>query len=133
MSGRFLDHYGMRKTALVAFAFIMAGLLLTLAQPLPIIIAGLALFSSGVFIFQAVGTVQTGVVAGRARSSAAGLYVTFYYIGGSLGAIVTGWAWAAGAWHGCVWLLMSVGVLALALGFASSRKTSISYEPSTVS
>ncbi|HKD84829.1 MAG TPA: MFS transporter [Terriglobales bacterium] len=122
MSGRFLDRYGMRRTAVVAFAFIMVGLLLTLSRPLPIIIAGLALFSSGVFIFQAVGTVQTGIVAGRARSSAAGLYVTFYYIGGSLGAIVTGWAWAADAWHGCVWLLMGVGVLALGLGFESSRK-----------
>lgn len=125
MSGRFLDRYGMRRTAVVAFAFIMVGLLLTLSRPLPLIIAGLALFSSGVFIFQAVGTVQTGVVAGRARSSAAGLYVTFYYIGGSLGAIVTGWAWAADAWHGCVWLLMVVGVLALGLGFESSRKMAV--------
>jgi YNFM family putative membrane transporter len=121
LSGRFLDRFGMRRTAVIAFAFIMVGLTLTLARPLPIIIAGLALFSSGVFIFQAVGTVQTGIVAGRARSSAAGLYVTFYYIGGSLGAIVTGWAWAADAWRGCVWLLMAVGTLALILGFESSR------------
>ena len=75
---------------------------------MPLIIAGLALFSSGVFIYQAVGTVQTGIVAGRARSSAAGLYVTFYYIGGSLGAIVTGWTWVADGWRSCVFLLMGV-------------------------
>ena len=131
MSGRFLDRYGMRRTGLIAFTFITAGLMLTLSRPLPLIIAGLALFSSGVFIFQAVGTVQTGVVAGRARSSAAGLYVTFYYIGGSLGAIVTGWAWAADAWHGCVWLLLAVGVLALGLGFESSRKVARSAQPAT--
>ena len=68
---------------------------------LPVIIVGLALFSTGVFIFQAIGTVQTGVVAGRSRSSAAGLYVTFYYIGGTLGATVTGWMWAADGWR-CV-------------------------------
>jgi len=132
MSGRFLDHYGMRRTAVMAFAFTTTGLLLTLMHPLPIIIAGLALFSSGVFIFQAVGTVQTGVVAGRARSSAAGLYVTFYYIGGSLGAIVTGWAWKADAWRGCAWLLMSMGALALALGFLSSRKAAVSPQLSAV-
>jgi MFS transporter, YNFM family, putative membrane transport protein len=132
MSGRFLDHYGMRRTAVIAFAFIMAGLMLTLTRPLPIIITGLALFSSGVFIFQAVGTVQTGIVAGRARSSAAGLYVTFYYIGGSLGAIVTGWAWAVGAWRACVWLLMGVGVLALGLGFESSRQFAASPQASVV-
>lgn len=125
MSGRFLDHYGMRRTAVLAFSFAAVGLSLTLMRPLPLIIAGLALFSSGIFIFQAVGTVQTGVVAGRARSSAAGLYVTLYYIGGSLGAIVTGWAWTTGAWRACVWLLMGMSALALALGFLSSKKVRV--------
>jgi predicted MFS family arabinose efflux permease len=119
-SGRFLDHFGMRLTAVVATCFAATGLLLTLARPLAMIVAGLAVFSSGIFIFQAVGTVQTGVVAGRARSSAAGLYVTLYYIGGSLGAIVTGWAWQAGGWPSCVYLLIAVSGLALALALASS-------------
>jgi predicted MFS family arabinose efflux permease len=84
LSGRFLDHYGIRHTTLLAFGLSFAGLLLTLIGNLALIIAGLALFSSGIFVFQAVGTVQTGIVAQRALSSAAGLYVTFYYIGGSL-------------------------------------------------
>jgi hypothetical protein len=43
--------------------------------------------------------------------------VTFYYIGGSLGAIMTGWAWKAGGWSACVYLLMGVACLALALAF----------------
>ena len=133
LSGRFLDRYGMRRTAIVAFSLNVVGLVLTLAHPLPVIIVGLALFSSGVFIFQAVGTVQTGIVAGRARSSAAGLYVTFYYIGGSLGAIVLGWAWNADAWRGCVSLLLGVAVLALGLGFESSRKFAVSTQPSQAS
>ncbi len=119
-SGRFLDRFGMRPTAVVAAALAVTGLLLTLTRPLPLIVAGLALFSSGIFIFQAVGTVQTGVVAGRARSSAAGLYVTFYYIGGSLGAVATGWAWQAGGWPACVYSLTGVALLALVLAFASN-------------
>ena len=96
LSGRCLDHYGVRVTSMIGFGFAAVGLLLTLVHSLPVIIVGLALASSGVFIYQAVGTVQTGVVAGKARSSAAGLYVTFYYIGGSLGATITGWTWVAG-------------------------------------
>lgn len=119
-SGRFFNRFGMRLTAMVATCFAVTGLLLTLSRPLAVIAVGLAIFSSGIFIFQAVGTVQTGVVAGRARSSAAGLYVTFYYIGGSLGAIMTGWAWQAGGWSACVCLLIGVACLALALAFASS-------------
>jgi MFS transporter, YNFM family, putative membrane transport protein len=107
---------------LLAFGFALAGLTLTLIRSLPLIIAGLALFSSGIFIFQAVGTVHTGIVARRARSSAAGLYVTFYYIGGSLGAVVTGWTWIAGGWRPCVCLLMGIAGAAVLLAYASSRK-----------
>ena len=133
LSGRWLDQYGIRVTSLIAVAFTTVGLALTLLHSLWIIIAGLALASSGVFIYQAVGTVQTGIVAGRSRSSAAGLYVTFYYVGGSLGAIVTGWTWVAGGWPPCVFLLMGVSGLALAMAFGSSGKEAVSPQPSAVS
>ena len=125
-SGRFLDHYGVRHTALLAFGFAVIGLTLTLVPNLSLIIAGLALFSSGIFIFQSVGTVQTGIVARRARSSAAGLYVNFYYMGGSLGAIVTGWTWVGNGWRACVLLLVGVSGLALALAYAGSSAQSAS-------
>lgn len=124
LSGRCLDHYGIRVTSTIAFGFALAGLLLTLAHSLAVIIGGLALASSGVFIYQAAGTVQTGVVAGKARSSAAGLYVTFYYIGGSLGATVTGWTWAAGGWPPCVFLLTVVAGVACLMAIVSSRGVS---------
>ncbi len=126
LSGRFLDRYGMRPTAIGAFAMAATGLLLTMTRPLPLIVVGLALFSSGIFIFQAVGTVQTGIVAGKARSSAAGLYVTFYYVGGSLGAIVTGWTWVADGWRSCVFLLIGMAAVGLVMGFVSSRKVAVS-------
>ena len=132
LSGRCLDHYGIRVTSAAGFGFAAVGLLLTLVHSLPVIIVGLALASSGVFIYQAVGTVQTGVVAGKARSSAAGLYVTFYYIGGSLGATVTGWTWVAGGWPPCVFLMMGVAGMAVVMAFASSGKTVISSQPSAV-
>lgn len=133
LSGRCLDRYGLRLTSVIAVCFTSAGLLLTLLHSLPAIVAGLALASSGVFIYQAVGTVQTGIVADRARSSAAGLYVTFYYIGGGLGAIVTGWTWVAGGWPACVFLLMGVAGLAMVLAFVSSSKAAVSFQPSAVS
>jgi predicted MFS family arabinose efflux permease len=120
-SGRFLDRFGFRHTTVLSCSMMIAGLLLTLVQLLPVIIVGLAIFSSGVFVAQAAATVQTGAIAGRARSSAAGLYVTFYYLGGSAGATLTDWFWHWAAWPGCVALLAGVSLASLWLARISSR------------
>ncbi len=120
-SGRFLDRFGFRSTTALYCAMMIAGLLLTLAQSLPIVIVGLAIFSSGVFVAQAAATVQTGAIAGRARSSAAGLYVAFYYLAGSVGATLTGVFWHWQGWPGCVALLGGVSLLSLWLARVSSR------------
>ena len=120
-SGRFLDRFGFRHTALFYCAMMIAGLLLTLVRSLPIVIIGLAIFSSGVFVAQAAATVQTGAIAGRSRSSAAGLYVAFYYLGGGVGATLTDWFWRWKAWSGCVLLFATVSLLSLWLALLSSR------------
>jgi predicted MFS family arabinose efflux permease len=120
-SGRFLDRFGFRHTAVLYCTMMIAGLLLTLVKSVPVVIVGLAIFSSGVFVAQASATVQTGAIAGRARSSAAGLYVTFYYLGGSVGATLTDWFWHWAAWPGCVALLGGVSLASLWLARISSR------------
>jgi predicted MFS family arabinose efflux permease len=120
-SGRFLDRFGFRHTTILYCAMMIAGLLLTLVKSLPVVIAGLAIFSSGVFIAQAAATVQTGAIAGRARSSAAGLYVAFYYLGGSVGATLTDVFWRWKGWPGCVAMLGGVSLVSLWLARISSR------------
>ena len=120
-SGRFLDRFGFRQTTILYCTMMIAGLLLTLVKSLPSIIAGLAVFSSGVFIAQAAATVQTGAIAGRARSSAAGLYVAFYYLGGSVGATLTGLFWRWRGWPGCVVMLAGISLSSLWLARLSSR------------
>ena len=120
-SGRFLDRFGFRATTILYCSMMIAGLLLTLVQSLPIVVAGMAIFSSGVFVAQAAATVQTGAIAGRARSSAAGLYVAFYYLAGSVGATLTGVFWHWEGWPGCVVLLGGVALLSLWLARISSR------------
>jgi MFS family permease len=121
LAGRFLDRHGFRRTALVAAAMNVSGLLLTLVHWLPAVIAGLAFFSSGVFVSQSSATVLTGRVATRARSSAAGLYVTFYYLGGSLGTALPAWFWLHGGWPGCVGLFGIMCLVTLALGVVAGR------------
>lgn len=121
LSGKFLDHFGFRPTVYLFCALMVGGVLLTLVRWLPAVIVGLAVFCSGAFIGQSAATVQTGAIAGRARSSAAGLYVTFYYLGGGVGAIVTDWFWRAWRWPGCVALLGAVAVFTLIASILSSR------------
>ena len=120
-AGRFLDHFGFRHTTVLYCAMMIAGLLFTLVKSLPIIIVGLAIFSSGVFVAQAAATVEMGAIAGRARSSAAGLYVAVYYLGGSVGATLTGLFWRWQGWPGCVAVLGGVSLLSLWLARICSR------------
>jgi len=122
-AGRFLDRFGFRSTSILYCGMMIGGLLLTLVRSLAIVIVGLAIFSSGMFVAQATASVQTGAIAGRARSSAAGLYVTFYYLGGSMGATLTGWFWKWRGWPGCVLLFGGVSLISLCFAFVSNRRT----------
>jgi MFS transporter, YNFM family, putative membrane transport protein len=116
VSGMILDRIGYRRTLRIAVGTIIAGMLLTLIRSLPVIISGLTLASTGVFACQAAASSYVGKAAGKARSSAAGLYVALYYLGGSLGSILPGFFWDKTGWAGCVALIicMQVGILLLA-------------------
>ena len=63
--------------------------------------------SSG-FLCQAVSTSYVTVTAEAGRSSAVGLYVTSFYVGGSFGAAVGGVAWTLGRWPACVALVVAM-------------------------
>ena len=121
LAGRFLDRHGFRRTTWLSFSLCLGGLLLTLAPVLTLVVAGLAIFSSGIFIAQSAATVLTGRVAGRARSAAAGLYVTFYYAGGSVGAALTAWFWSKGGWPACVGLFVIASLISLTLGLVGGK------------
>ncbi len=124
LGGRWIDRFGPRIALAAALAVSGGGVLLTLASRLPLVIAGLALCCSGVFVCQSAASSFVGKAAGRARSSATGLYVTFYYTGGSVGATLTGLFWARGGWPTCVLLVVGVQAVtaAVALAFWRDRK-----------
>ena len=127
LAGRFLDRHGFRRTTWLSLGMCLCGLLLTLAHSLPAVIAGLAIFSSGIFVSQSAATVLMEQVAGHARSAAAGLYVTFYYTGGSAGTVLTAWFWLKGGWPACVGLFATASLFTLILGLAGG-KSAVSLE-----
>jgi len=95
---------------------ILAGLALTLASPLWVICLGLLLVCFGVFPQQTLATGFIGVAARGAKSTAVGLYVTSYYIGGSFGGIIPAAAWHSAGWPGCaaITALVQLGMLGFA-------------------
>jgi MFS family permease len=106
--GRSIDRYGHRVGIGTAMAVGAGGALLTLVPSLPVVAAGLALCSTGVFVAQATTSSYIGAVTKRDRALAVGVYSTFYYIGGSVGGALPAALWNVGGWHACVALIVLV-------------------------
>ncbi len=122
LTGRLVARFGRRGLVAGALALWALGLAVTLAPNFPMIFIGLAIGACSGFIAQATSTGYVAYTATSARSSAVGLYVTGYYLGGSIGAVVAGFAWRAAGWFGCVALAWLVLALAAALVLAFWRE-----------
>jgi predicted MFS family arabinose efflux permease len=114
---------GRLPTLLLSISIAITGLLLTLLSPLTWIVCGLALMTAGIFAEQTLSLGYIGVAARRARSTAVGLYVTIYYIGGSIGGIAPGGIWQTLGWPGCVGLVVTVQVLMAVIALCFWRET----------
>ncbi len=115
VAGRWIDRIGHRYTLALAFAFGILGISLTLVQSLPAVILGLALCSTGVWVGHSSASSYIGIAAAESRAAAVGLYVMFYYVGGSAGSALSGVFWNRGGWPACVALVASVQVLTIAI------------------
>lgn len=125
VAGYLITHVGLRAGIAGAIVCSMAGVLLTLAPSLAVIILGLALVSSGVFIAQTAAQSHLRVAApSGSRVAAAGLYMTCYYLGGTAAGVVPGAFWALGKWPACAGFIVAMQGVALAialLGWRTSR------------
>ena len=114
-AGRMIDRMGHRFALVAAFTAGATGVALTLIHSLPAVLLGLTLACSGVFVANSAGSSYVGSAATVSRASAVGLYVTFYYIGGSAGSAIPGQLWAHPTWPACVALIVAVQLLTITL------------------
>jgi YNFM family putative membrane transporter len=122
--GRAIVLFGRRRFVLGIIGIWIAGALLLLAPPVGVVIAGLTLCATCGMICQAVSTGYVLTTAKEGRSSAAGLYASTFYIGGSAGAFLIGLVWNATGWTGCVAAIVAVQVImavVVALAWERSR------------
>jgi predicted MFS family arabinose efflux permease len=121
-AGYLITRVGLRAGVGGAICLAIAGVLLTLAPSLTLIIVGLALLSSGVFITQTANSSHLRVAAPPGtRVTAAGLYITCYYLGGTAAGVVPGAFWAIGKWPACVGFIVAMQLFALAIAVIGWR------------
>jgi predicted MFS family arabinose efflux permease len=113
VAARLSTRFGRKVVMAVAGPVIVAGLALTLASPVWCIIAGLLLICSAIFVQQTLATAFVGAAARDGKSTAVGLYVTFYYVGGSFGGIAPAGLWHDYGWPGCVALVVAMQAVML--------------------
>jgi predicted MFS family arabinose efflux permease len=124
-AGYVITRVGLRAGIAGAICCAIAGVLLTLAPSLPIVIVGLTMLSSGVFIAQTASQSHLREAApSGARVTAAGLYITCYYLGGTAAGVVPGAFWAFGKWPACVALIVAMQLIALGIALVGWRTTS---------
>ncbi len=121
-AGYLITRVGLRAGISGAILCSIIGVLLTLRPSLVVVIAGLTLLSSGVFIAQTASSSHLRVAAPPgARVTAAGLYITCYYLGGATAGVLPGIFWSIGGWPACVAFIVVMQVIALLIALFGWR------------
>jgi len=107
-TGRVVMRYGRRALMIGVISVWLVGLALLLASPLALILIGLSLCAGCGMLCQATSTGYVTASANEGRSSAIGLYVSSFYIGGSVGGVSAGVLWSAAGWWAVVALSAAV-------------------------
>ncbi|MEV7385640.1 MFS transporter [Streptomyces sp. NPDC091215] len=127
-AGRLVGRLGRRGALYLGGGTTAAGLLLSLADSLPLVLLGLVLITAGFFAGHAVASSAVSKTAAHGRAQASALYQSAYYIGSSAGSTVGAMAFHASGWSGTVGvgLLAILGVVTITvLGSLAARRTPV--------
>jgi YNFM family putative membrane transporter len=118
VAGRLADRIGRRAVLPVGVLIAGAGLAITLLEPLPFVVLGIAVLTVGFFAAHSVASSWVGRRAAHAPAQASALYLLAYYLGASVAGPLGGNAWDAGGWTEVV----VVGAVLLALALVVSLR-----------
>jgi YNFM family putative membrane transporter len=130
-AGRLVARLGRRGSLYLAGGTTTSGLLLSLADSLPLVLLGLVLITAGFFAGHAVASSSVSHTAKQGRAQASALYQSAYYIGSSAGSTLGAIAFHAGGWAGTVTLgLFAVlGVVTITVFGSHAARTQARREP----
>lgn len=114
LAGTIATRIGSRLAIAISSSLAITGLLITLIPILPIVLIGLGLITLGMFSVIPAVNLYLGEQASTAKGTAASMYLSLYYFGGSVGAYLPGIALQQGGWPGVVLLCLATMLIALA-------------------
>ncbi|TLS44575.1 MFS transporter [Streptomyces montanus] len=114
-AGKLVGRLGRRGSLYLAGGTTTTGLLLSLADSLPLVLLGLVLITAGFFAGHSVASSSVSHTAKQGRAQASAIYQSAYYVGSSAGSTLGAVAFHAGGWAGTVGLglLAVLGVVAI--------------------
>ncbi|MGK3124032.1 MFS transporter [Candidatus Pantoea formicae] len=116
-AGAMTSRFGRGPVMIGATAIMLAGLLLTVANSLWMILPGMMLFTAGFFAAHSVASGWIGPRARRAKGQASSLYLFSYYVGSSVAGTLGGVFWHNYGWMGVTAFISVLLVLALIVGW----------------
>ncbi|ORM70076.1 MFS transporter [Pantoea rwandensis] len=116
-AGAMTSRFGRGPVMIGATAIMLAGLLLTVANSLWVIMPGMMLFTAGFFAAHSVASGWIGPRARRAKGQASSLYLFSYYVGSSVAGTLGGVFWHNYGWMGVTAFISVLLVLALIVGW----------------
>jgi predicted MFS family arabinose efflux permease len=128
LAGALLPRVGLRTGITGSILVSLAGVLLTLVHSLPVVVAGLALCCTGVFISQSCATSFLREAAPEAsRASAVGMYVACYYLGGTVAGVAPSLVWKLGGWTACAAMVAVIDVVSIVIARRGWRDAAPAY------
>ncbi|WP_240375023.1 MFS transporter [Bacillus piscicola] len=102
LAGKLTQKWKQTTCMFIGILLMTISLLLMLLPSFVVIITALLLLSFGFFFAHSCSSAWVTKHAETAKASASGLYLTSYYLGGSLGSVYYGWLWSMYGWIGVV-------------------------------
>jgi len=113
--GRLIHRFGRPFMIRLALAVMLAGTLITLVESLPVIVAGVGLFTCGFFSAHAIASSWVGRRAKTAKAQASSLYLFSYYLGSSISGTLGGLFWVSFGWSGVAAMIAILIIAAFAV------------------
>ena len=116
-AGGLAQRLGRRRVYWALVLTMTAGVFLTLIPSTPVIIAGLAIATTGYFAAHGIASAWVARRARVGRAQASAIYLFSYYLGSSIMGTLGGYAWVAWGWNGVMLVSGGAAVAALLVAF----------------